>query len=85
MPLVCINVSFLISEAFANVVLGGIGLKVLGGASAIPHQSFALAGVAQVFAKAFTSLALANSVSFPIVTLAKSGKMVPVMIGKSIV
>ena len=32
-------------------------------------------------AKAFTSLALANGLSFPVATLAKSGKMVPVMIG----
>jgi UDP-galactose transporter B1 len=42
---------------------------------------FALSGAAQVCAKAFTSLALASGVSFPVVTLAKSGKMVPVMIG----
>lgn len=32
-------------------------------------------------AKAFTSLSLASGVSFPVVTLAKSGKMIPVMIG----
>lgn len=32
-------------------------------------------------AKAFTSLSLASGVSFPIVTLAKSGKMIPVMVG----
>ena len=68
-------------EAFANVVLGGLGLKFLGGAKNIPYKSFAMAGVAQVFAKAFTSLALAYKVAFPVVTLAKSGKMVPVMIG----
>lgn len=37
--------------------------------------------ILQVSAKAFTSLALASGVSFPVVTLAKSGKMVPVMIG----
>jgi UDP-galactose transporter B1 len=42
---------------------------------------FALSGATQVCAKAFTSLALAYGVSFPVVTLAKSGKMVPVMIG----
>jgi UDP-galactose transporter B1 len=42
---------------------------------------FALSGAAQVCAKAFTSLSLASGVSFPVVTLAKSGKMVPVMIG----
>jgi UDP-galactose transporter B1 len=42
---------------------------------------FALSGATQVCAKAFTSLSLASGVSFPVVTLAKSGKMVPVMIG----
>lgn len=47
----------------------------------LPQNLFALSGATQVCAKAFTSLALASSVSFPIVTLAKSGKMVPVMIG----
>lgn len=35
-------------------------------------------------AKAFTSLSLAAGVSFPIVTLAKSGKMIPVMLGSLI-
>ena len=45
---------------------------------------FALSGATQVCAKAFTSLALASGVSFPVVTLAKSGKMVPVMIGSLI-
>jgi len=70
-------------EALANVVIGGIGLKLLGGTKLdTPIQKlFALAGSTQVCAKAFTSLSLANSVSFPVVTLAKSGKMVPVMIG----
>lgn len=47
----------------------------------MPQDMFALSGATQVCAKAFTSLALASGVSFPVVTLAKSGKMVPVMIG----
>lgn len=47
----------------------------------LPQDMFAMSGAAQVCAKAFTSLALASGVSFPVVTLAKSGKMVPVMIG----
>merc|ERR1711982_158652 len=37
--------------------------------------------VTQVSAKACTSLALANGLSFPVATLAKSGKMAPVMAG----
>lgn len=47
----------------------------------LPQSMFALSGTTQVCAKAFTSLALASAVSFPVVTLAKSGKMIPVMIG----
>jgi UDP-galactose transporter B1 len=47
----------------------------------LPQDLFALTGLFQVSAKAFTSLSLASGVSFPVVTLAKSGKMVPVMIG----
>ena len=42
---------------------------------------FALSGTTQVCSKAFSSLSLAYGVSFPVLTLAKSGKMVPVMIG----
>ena len=42
---------------------------------------FAISGASQVTAKACTSLALANGLSFPIATLAKSGKMAPVMAG----
>jgi solute carrier family 35 (UDP-galactose transporter), member B1 len=47
----------------------------------IPHRPFAISGLAQVCAKACTSLALANGLSFPVATLAKSGKMAPVMLG----
>lgn len=68
-------------EALANVVIGGVGLLASGGTKNLPLDMFALSGATQVCAKAFTSLALASGVSFPVVTLAKSGKMVPVMIG----
>lgn len=70
-----------ILEALANVVIGGAGLLATGGSKNLPLNLFALSGATQVCAKAFTSLALASGVSFPVVTLAKSGKMVPVMIG----
>jgi UDP-galactose transporter B1 len=63
------------------VILGGVGLWLSGATPNLPQNLFALSGFTQVSAKAFTSLALANGVSFPVVTLAKSGKMVPVMIG----
>jgi UDP-galactose transporter B1 len=65
----------------ANVVVGGVGMQISGGTANLPQSLFALSGAAQVCAKAFTSLSLASGVSFPVVTLAKSGKMVPVMIG----
>lgn len=69
------------TEALANVIIGGIGLLVTGGTKNLPLNLFALSGGTQVCAKAFTSIALASGVSFPVVTLAKSGKMVPVMLG----
>jgi UDP-galactose transporter B1 len=47
----------------------------------IPHKMFAISGAAQVSAKACTILALANGLSYPVATLAKSGKMAPVMAG----
>jgi len=68
-------------EALANVIIGGIGMHVAGPTKGLPLKQFMLSGTFQVCAKAFTSLALASGVSFPVVTLAKSGKMVPVMIG----
>lgn len=71
-------------EALANVLIGGIGLLLTGGTKNLPLDLFALSGGTQVCAKAFTSVALASGVSFPVVTLAKSGKMVPVMIGSLI-
>jgi len=40
-----------------------------------------MTGLTQVTSKACTTLALANGLSFPVATLAKSGKMAPVMLG----
>jgi len=68
-------------EALANVAVGFIGMLLSGPTAGIPKKMFAISGTTQVCAKAFTSLALANGLSFPVATLAKSGKMVPVMIG----
>ena len=50
----------------------------------LPYKTLAVSGTAQVCAKAFTNLALAYGLSFPVVTLAKSGKMLPVMAGSLI-
>eukprot|EP00457_Paulinella_chromatophora_P010049 gb/GEZN01010136.1/.p1 GENE.gb/GEZN01010136.1/~~gb/GEZN01010136.1/.p1 ORF type:complete len:382 (-),score=46.28 gb/GEZN01010136.1/:121-1215(-) len=68
-------------EALANMVAGIIGIVIFGGSPVIPYTNFALSGMTQVCAKAFTSLSLAQGVSFPVVTLGKSGKMAPVMLG----
>lgn len=68
-------------EAFANVVIGFLGMQITGPTKGIPLQMFGISGAAQVSAKACTSLALANGLSFPVATLAKSGKMAPVMAG----
>jgi UDP-galactose transporter B1 len=65
----------------ANVGVGGLMLALTGATKGLPQRYFALSGTSQVSAKAFTSLSLASGVSFPVVTLAKSGKMIPVMIG----
>lgn len=71
-------------EALANVVIGFIGMQITGATKNIPQQAFAISGASQVSAKACTSLALANGLSFPVATLAKSGKMAPVMLGSLI-
>ena len=59
-------------------------MMITGATPNLPMKDFAMSGAGQVCAKAFTSLALAQGVSFPVVTLAKSGKMVPVMVGSII-
>lgn len=56
-------------------------MKWWGGTPNLPKKPFISTGFTQVCSKAFTSLALANGLSFPVATLAKSGKMAPVMIG----
>jgi UAA transporter family len=66
----------------ANIVVGYAGRRIVGGTEGLPMKQFYISGAAQVFAKAFTSLALAKGLSFPIATLAKSGKMAPVMAGQ---
>jgi hypothetical protein len=69
-------------EALANVIVGYIGRRITVGVPNLPLHPFFLSGATQVSSKAFTSLALANGLSFPVATLAKSGKMAPVMAGQ---
>ena len=47
-------------------------------------QPFFFSGVSQVLAKVFTGLALAAGTSYPVTALAKSAKIVPVMMGQLI-
>lgn len=68
-------------EALANVAVGYVGMRIAGMTPNIPLKKLVISGAAQVTAKACTSLALANGLSFPVATLTKSGKMLPVMVG----
>jgi len=87
-------------ESMANVIVGTVALVVLGvtkkennnygtkrwwgGTPNLPKRPFLSSGLSQVCSKGFTSLALANGLSFPVATLAKSAKMAPVMAGSLI-
>ena len=71
-------------EALANIVVAYIGMTLAGPTKGIPLKMFGISGFTQVSSKACTALALANGLSFPIATLAKSGKMAPVMVGQLI-
>lgn len=74
-------------EAACNVLVGGVGLLLTGGANLqfISLKKFGVTGTSQVMAKAFTTQAMIYGVSFPVATLAKSAKMVPVMIGSILI
>jgi len=75
-------------EAGANVILGLLCMLIfegqrfgLVGAPAI-QVPYLVSGALQVAAKACTTFSMMAGVSFPVATLAKSSKMVPVMIGQ---
>mmetsp|Transcript_40194 Transcript_40194/g.87688 ORF Transcript_40194/g.87688 Transcript_40194/m.87688 type:complete len:321 (+) Transcript_40194:50-1012(+) len=69
-------------EAATNVVLGGLLMVVMeGGPRPVPQAAYAISGAVQVSAKYCTTSAMMSGVSFPVATLAKSSKMVPVMAG----
>jgi len=62
--------------------LGVVGRYLCGGRRGLPLRPFIMSGMSQVFAKVFCSLSLAAGTSFPVATLAKSAKIVPVMLGQ---
>jgi UDP-galactose transporter B1 len=71
-------------ECACNVVVGTIGRQICGGhrPSRAAMRGFFQSGASQVFAKVLTSLSLAAGLSFPVCVLAKSAKIVPVMLGQ---
>lgn len=68
-------------DALANMLVGGVGRYIGATPAAVPQQFLAVSGLFQVYAKYAFSASLAAGVSFHVATLAKSAKMVPVMIG----
>lgn len=71
-----------IVEAFANVILGGLLMVIFEGVRSMPQLPYLISGALQVTAKYCTTAAMVQGVSFPVATLAKSSKMVPVMVGQ---
>lgn len=70
-----------ILEATANVVLGSLCMVAFEGVRMVPQFPYLVSGALQVSAKYCTTASMVSGVSFPVATLAKSSKMVPVMIG----
>eukprot|EP00928_Gymnodinium_smaydae_P017086 TRINITY_DN1650_c0_g1_i4.p1 TRINITY_DN1650_c0_g1~~TRINITY_DN1650_c0_g1_i4.p1 ORF type:complete len:366 (-),score=81.54 TRINITY_DN1650_c0_g1_i4:212-1240(-) len=70
-----------ILEAAANVVLGSLCMLAFEGVRMVPQVPYLISGALQVSAKYCTTASMVAGVSFPVATLAKSSKMVPVMIG----
>jgi solute carrier family 35 (UDP-galactose transporter), member B1 len=74
--------SLQVLESAVTMIIGYIGRKLDGGRKNLPILPFFHSGVSQLAAKALMSLSLAAGLSFPVVVLAKSAKIVPVMIGQ---
>jgi len=68
-------------DACCNVAIGGLGRQWQGYTTGLPQATLACVGFEQVLSKYCLSASLAAGLSFPIATLAKSAKMVPVMVG----
>ena len=71
-------------EAMSCVAVGSVGTYLSGISSKTPVLPFAMTGLTQVLAKAFTNMSLMYGLSFPVATLAKSAKAAPVMAGSLI-
>jgi len=71
-------------EALGNVVFGFACMCAFEGGArkGVPQIPYLISGAVQVSAKYFTNYSMVCGVSFPVTTLAKSSKMVPVMVGQ---
>jgi UDP-galactose transporter B1 len=72
-------------DSLANVILGAMGRAVQGNVQGMPQPILFTTGLCQVLSKYCLSASLASGLSFPVATLAKSAKMVPVMIGSLLI
>jgi len=68
-------------DSLANVLVGAVGRMFQGSTPGLPQHYLFASGFCQVLSKYCLSASLAAGLSFPVATLAKSAKMVPVMIG----
>lgn len=71
-------------ESAVTIAIGYVGRKWFGGRDGLPLAPFFKSGASQLAAKALMSMSLAAGLSFPVVVLAKSAKIVPVMLGQLI-
>ena len=68
-------------EATTNVIVGFIGWSITSRNMNLPQKNFVISSVSHVASKTFMTLALSHGLSFSVVTMAKSAKIAPVMIG----
>merc|ERR1712096_27722 len=68
-------------DALMNVVIGGIGRQLQGPMPSFPQSLLIYGGMGQLMSKYCLNASLVAGLSFPVATLAKSARMVPVMIG----
>ena len=71
-----------ILESAVTMGIGYAGRRWIGGRDNLPLAPFFKSGASQLAAKALMSMSLAAGLSFPVVVLAKSAKIVPVMLGQ---
>jgi UDP-galactose transporter B1 len=71
-----------VMEACSNLIFGFVcNLLFEGGPRKVPLNPYVISGAVQVSAKYCFTASMVWGVSFPVATLAKSSKMIPVMIG----